>query len=120
MATIQEAADAASNYEGGNEQVRTSIMNAFGYFQTESSHHASEYLPYFRKSPELAREFIPERWDYFEICAAHDDQGDIDAQLTRAEGRARPEPSSTAHRSRTRSSPAPRAWSTATSPTPAP
>ncbi|MGO1482326.1 MAG: alpha-glucosidase/alpha-galactosidase [Brachybacterium sp.] len=78
-----EAADAASNYEGGNEQVRTSIMNAFGYFQTESSHHASEYLPYFRKSPELAREFIPERWDYFEICAAHDDQGDIDAQLTK-------------------------------------
>jgi len=78
-----EAADAASTYEGGNEQVRTSIMNAFGYFQTESSHHASEYLPYFRKTPELAREFIPERWDYYEICAAHDDQGDIDAQLER-------------------------------------
>ncbi|HEX7352710.1 alpha-glucosidase/alpha-galactosidase [Brachybacterium sp.] len=76
-----EAADAASTYEGGNEQVRTSIMNAFGYFQTESSHHASEYLPYFRKTPELAKEFIPERWDYYEICVAHDDQGDIDAQL---------------------------------------
>lgn len=75
------AADAASTYEGGNEQVRTSIMNAFGYFQTESSHHASEYLPYFRKTPELAQEFIPERWDYYEICVAHDDQGDIDAQL---------------------------------------
>lgn len=76
-----EAADAASTYEGGNEQVRTSIMNAFGYFQTESSHHASEYLPYFRKTPALVEEFIPERWDYYEICAAHDDQGDIDAQL---------------------------------------
>src|SRR5699024_12731342 len=35
------------------------------------------------KTPELAREFIPERWDYYEICAAHDDQGDIDAQLER-------------------------------------
>ncbi|AXK47056.1 alpha-glucosidase/alpha-galactosidase [Brachybacterium saurashtrense] len=77
------AADAASTYEGGNEQVRTSIMNAFGYFQTESSHHASEYLPYFRKTPELVEEFIPERWDYYEICVAHDDQGDIDTQLER-------------------------------------
>lgn len=62
-------------------ETTTSIMNAFGYFQTESSHHASEYLPYFRKTPELAQEFIPERWDYYEICVAHDDQGDIDAQL---------------------------------------
>ncbi|MFC7457361.1 alpha-glucosidase/alpha-galactosidase [Brachybacterium sp. GCM10030267] len=78
-----EAAETASTYEGGNEQVRTAIMEAFGYFQTESSHHASEYLPYFRKNPELTEEFIPERWDYYEICAAHDDQGDIDGQLTK-------------------------------------
>ncbi|GAA1484757.1 alpha-galactosidase [Brachybacterium fresconis] len=78
-----EAAQAASTYEGGNEQVRTALMNHFGYFETESSHHASEYLPYFRKTPELTEEYIPERWDYYEICAAHDDQGDIDAQLQR-------------------------------------
>ncbi|MBK0332884.1 alpha-glucosidase/alpha-galactosidase [Brachybacterium sp. MASK1Z-5] len=78
-----DAAEAASTYEGGNEQVRTSIMNTFGYFQTESSHHASEYVPYFRKDPETTKEYIPERWDYFEICAAHDDQGDIDDQLER-------------------------------------
>ena len=76
-----EAAEAASNYEGGNEQVRTTIMDSFGYFQTESSHHASEYLPYFRKSPELVLEYIPQRWDYYEICASHDEQGDIDEQL---------------------------------------
>jgi alpha-galactosidase len=76
-----EAAAKASNYEGGNEQVRTAIMDTFGYFQTESSHHASEYLPYFRKNPELVREFIPDRWDYFEICSSHDEQGDIDQQL---------------------------------------
>jgi alpha-galactosidase len=24
---------------------------------------------------------VPERWDYYEICAAHDDQGDLDALL---------------------------------------
>jgi len=76
-----EAADASSNYEGGNEQVRTTIMNSFGYFQTESSHHASEYLPYFRKDPETVLEYIPERWDYYEICVAHDVSGDIEQQL---------------------------------------
>ncbi|GAA1487508.1 alpha-galactosidase [Brachybacterium sacelli] len=78
-----EAAEEFNVYEGGNEQVRTTLMNSFGYFETESSHHASEYLPYFRKTPELTEEYIPERWDYYEICAAHDDQGDIDAQLER-------------------------------------
>ncbi|WP_156253005.1 alpha-galactosidase [Pseudactinotalea terrae] len=77
------AAAAASTYEGGNEQVRTDIMNAFGYFQTESSHHASEYLPYFRKNAELVSEYIPQRWDYYEICAAHDVPGDLTDQLER-------------------------------------
>jgi alpha-galactosidase len=52
----------ATTYEGAQERVRTSIMEAFGYFHTESSHHASEYLPYFRKNPELVSQFIPERW----------------------------------------------------------
>jgi alpha-galactosidase len=52
----------ATVYEGSQERVRTTIMEAFGYFHTESSHHASEYMPYFRKSPELVKEYIPERW----------------------------------------------------------
>lgn len=58
-------------YEGGSERVRTEIMRTFGYFHTESSHHASEYVPYFRKRPELVREFLPQRWDYYEVCSAH-------------------------------------------------
>ncbi|GHH65320.1 alpha-galactosidase [Promicromonospora soli] len=78
-----EEALAASNYEGGNEQVRTTLMNHFGYFETESSHHASEYVPYFRKDAVTTAEYIPERWDYYEICAAHDEQGDVDEQLER-------------------------------------
>ena len=77
------AAEEESNYEGGNEQVRTMIMESFGFFQTESSHHASEYLPYFRKTPELVLQYIPERWDYYDICSAHDEQGDIDGQLSK-------------------------------------
>jgi alpha-galactosidase len=85
-----EAAIAASTYEGGNEQVRTTLMNHFGYFETESSHHASEYLPYFRKDPDLVEAYLPERWDYYEICSSHDDQGDIDTQLARLSADLRP------------------------------
>lgn len=76
-----DASRGASVYEGGAEHVRTAIMDAFGYFHTESSHHASEYLPYFRKNPEMVTEFIPNRWDYYEICAGHDEQGQTDAML---------------------------------------
>lgn len=70
-----------STYEGGNERVRTAIMDAFGYFHTESSHHASEYMPYFRKDPATVDSFIRDRWDYFQICAAHDEQGATDELL---------------------------------------
>lgn len=62
-------------YGGGGEQVRTAIMNITGYFQTESSHHASEYLPYFRRTPEEVAEWLPERWDYYQICKNHDFEG---------------------------------------------
>jgi alpha-galactosidase len=56
---------------GGSERVRTEIMRLTGYFQTESSHHASEYLPYFRKNADMALDYLPKRWDYYEICVAH-------------------------------------------------
>ncbi|RCK71297.1 alpha-galactosidase [Desertihabitans brevis] len=77
------AAEAASTYEGGNEQVRTALMETFGYFQTESSHHASEYVPWFRKDPAVVADYIPQRWDYYEICAAHDGGGEVQQQLAR-------------------------------------
>jgi alpha-galactosidase len=42
------------------EPVRTELMKYFGYFVTESSGHASEYLPYFRKSAEMIEhELVP-------------------------------------------------------------
>jgi len=53
----------------GGERVRTEIMNAFGYFHTESSPHASEYLPYFRKNDQLIDHYVPIRWDYDDIHA---------------------------------------------------
>ena len=58
---------------GGTEAVRTEIMRLTGFFHTESSSHASEYLPYFRKTPETVKDYLPERWDYYDICLKHDE-----------------------------------------------
>lgn len=33
-----------------SEKVRSEVMRHFGYFMTESTHHLSEYLPWFRKN----------------------------------------------------------------------
>ena len=59
-------------YEGAQEAVRTAVMDMFGYFNTESSHHTSEYLPYFRKDAAMVERYIPQRWDYYQLCCTHD------------------------------------------------
>jgi alpha-galactosidase len=41
----------------GPDMVRAEIFKAFGYFNTESSVHMSEYTPYFRKRPELFEKY---------------------------------------------------------------
>jgi alpha-galactosidase len=51
-----------------NERVRAELMMLTGYFHTESSHHASEYWAWFRKTPELTAEYLDRRWDYLDIC----------------------------------------------------
>jgi alpha-galactosidase len=44
----------------GTEPVRIDIMKHFGYFVTESSGHASEYMPYFRKNVAMIKdELVP-------------------------------------------------------------
>lgn len=50
------------------DAVRFEIMKYFDYFVTESTHHMSEYVPYFRRNPERIKELIPNRWDYLDIC----------------------------------------------------
>jgi alpha-galactosidase len=55
-----------------NERVRTELMLLTGYFHTESSHHASEYWAWFRRTPELVDEYLDRRWDYLAICRASD------------------------------------------------
>jgi len=51
------------------DRVRFEIMRHFDYFVTESTHHMSEYVPYFRKTKQMAEEWTSPRWDYFEICS---------------------------------------------------
>lgn len=47
----------ADAHWAGADIVRVEIFKAFGYFNTESSQHMSEYVPYFRKRPELFERF---------------------------------------------------------------
>jgi alpha-galactosidase len=56
----------------GQEPVRVELMEHFGYFVTESSGHASEYAPYFRKSArmvedELVPRFLDEADHWFDF-----------------------------------------------------
>jgi len=55
------------------DRVRFEVMRHFGYFVTESTHHMSEYVPWFRTTPELIERFTNPRWDYFEICKNRQD-----------------------------------------------
>jgi alpha-galactosidase len=52
-------AKALARTEKHGDMVRCEIMKTFGYYVTESSTHAAEYLPYFIKSryPELMEQF---------------------------------------------------------------
>jgi len=54
------------------ERVRTELMLLTGYFHTESSHHASEYWPWFRKTPALVEEYLDRRWNYLEVSRSSD------------------------------------------------
>jgi alpha-galactosidase len=71
-------------YAGGQERVRAELTQLTGYFHSESSHHGSEYAPWFRKDAETVREYLPERWDYYEICRSHDEEGRARRLLERA------------------------------------
>jgi alpha-galactosidase len=55
------------------DRVRFEIMRHFGAFVTESTHHMSEYVPWFRTRPELIEAYTTPRWDYFDICKNRQD-----------------------------------------------
>jgi alpha-galactosidase len=47
----------------GEEPVRGELMKNLGYFVTESSGHASEYVPYFRKSAAMVNDELVPRFE---------------------------------------------------------
>ena len=55
-ARLLEAADIPQIYE--QDIVRFEMLKAFGAFPTESSGHFSEYVPYFRKRPDLIERYM--------------------------------------------------------------
>lgn len=56
--------EGSAAYTGGQEHVRAELLETFGYFLSESSHHVSEYVPYFRRGPAAVWAALPRRWDY--------------------------------------------------------
>lgn len=57
---LREVAEDPEVYK--HDTVRFEVMKHFGYFVTESTRHMSEYVPYFRKTPELMAAFdLPDR-----------------------------------------------------------
>jgi alpha-galactosidase len=62
------------------ERVRAELMRLTGYFHTESSHHASEYWAWFRKTPELVHEYLDREWNYLEVSRSTD-AADSNAQI---------------------------------------
>ena len=75
---IREAYKNPKAYEA--DAVRFEILKHFGYFVTESPNHMSEYVPYFRKNPDMVKQFVKRRWDYYDICVQKKDALDAEIQ----------------------------------------
>ena len=65
----------------GPDVVRAEIYKAFGYFNTESSRHMSEYTPYFRKRPELIDKFLLGESKHFSFAGRVKEKQEQDAEL---------------------------------------
>jgi len=52
------------------DTVRFEILKHFGYFVTESPHHMSEYVPYFRKNKDSIKHYMSYTWNALEIIEA--------------------------------------------------
>ncbi|MDB5046017.1 MAG: family 4 glycosyl hydrolase, alpha-galactosidase/6-phospho-beta-glucosidase [Deinococcus sp.] len=85
--------EGAATYSGGQERVRAELMETFGYFTSESSHHASEYVPYFRASPASTQAQLPRRWDYLRTAQASAGQEEVQTRETVSRLRGKLEPS---------------------------
>jgi alpha-galactosidase len=69
---LQEKMQSPEIFE--QDMVRFEMMKFFGYFLTESSYHNAEYVPWFRRTPELIQRWTPQvgSWEKGAI-ERHDD-----------------------------------------------
>lgn len=69
------------------DRVRIAVMGLFGYFVSESSYHMSEYVPYFRRTPELRQHYLPQPRDYlgFYVSSLDEQRRSMEAQLASCE-----------------------------------
>jgi alpha-galactosidase len=81
---IFEAYNNKRAYEA--DTVRFELLKHFGYFVTESPHHLSEYLPYFRKNQKTIDRFMSYTWNALEIVKGKS-KGDNQSVLNQIEGR---------------------------------
>jgi len=50
-----------------SDGVRCEMLKAFGWWCTENHWHMTDYVPYFRKNPELIDRFLPRRWNLMDL-----------------------------------------------------
>ncbi|MHA2128615.1 MAG: family 4 glycosyl hydrolase, partial [Promethearchaeota archaeon] len=68
------------------EKLRRDMMNACGYYMSESSGHLSEYLPYYRKRKDLLEKYKSKKFfygdlkhgSYYEMCVKMEGKTEID------------------------------------------
>ena len=66
-------------YAGGNERVRTELMRLTGYFIPSPATTPANIGPGSARTLRLVQDYLPKRWDYFEICSAHSPDHNVDA-----------------------------------------
>lgn len=80
---IRAAVNDKRAYEA--DTVRFEILKHFGYFVTESPHHMSEYVPYFRKSKKTVDRYMSYTWNALDIIREKGKKDD-EAILRQIEG----------------------------------
>lgn len=62
---IRKIPDEPAVYE--SDGVRCEMLRAFGLWCTENHWHMTDYVPYFRKNPEMIDRFLPRRWNLMDL-----------------------------------------------------
>ena len=66
-----------------NDRPRFEMLKTFGYWCTENHWHMTDYVPYFRKTPEMIDHYLPERWNLLPLMKQlqQENSAEIESQL---------------------------------------